>query len=411
MFQTPNKAYTIFWNHTLQVKFHKPEGIDTLTSEKFKQVDNDLLAGLGVSRVLLDGQGANFSTAWVSILSLIERLENARSKVKLWLESEYQRIAEENNLKSVPVVRFNRMNLREDTYIRDVLLAMYDRGLIDEEDILIETGRDYDSVVEMKKRNKENAELFYPPEQPFQGGNTSTNEGRPDGSGGNYSKRKTGPVQNDGKAPKSKKSSARAFNVSKLEDYEEELQNQYEQILERIKELDQETSSMDMNARKAFIVGTIFAMFKSISDSGKRVISEAFDDEFFHYQSSFDRNAAKVKADLIDWNTSYILKLASDIRDTVLSYEGELELQEAVEKAFRSNQYRIGMISSSGLVEAARQAKIQGNILAGSRSAIWISALADQTCGTCRGLHGQEFEIENIPPRPHANCQCDLEFL
>jgi hypothetical protein len=30
LFNTPNKAYTIFWNHTLQVQFHKPEGIETL---------------------------------------------------------------------------------------------------------------------------------------------------------------------------------------------------------------------------------------------------------------------------------------------------------------------------------------------------------------------------------------------
>lgn len=411
LFQTPNKAYTIFWNHTLKVTFHKPEGLDTLASDKYKQVDDDILAGIGVSRVLLDGQGANFSTAWVSILSLIERLENARSKVKNWLEAEYQRIAEENGFKAVPVVRFNRMNLREDTYIRDVLLAMYDRGLIDEEDILVETGRDYDAVVEMKKRNEKNSELFLPPEQPFQGGNSSPNNGRPDGGGGNYSKRKTGPVQNEGNAPKSRKSQASAFNHRKLEDYEEELQNHYANILSKLKDSISALETMDQESRDAFLVGTIFAMFQSISQTGKQVINEAFDDEFSRYQNNLDQSARKVKAEIIDWNTSYVLKLASDIRDQILEREGNLGLEKAIDKAFEANRYRIDMMSSAGLIEATRQAKIQGSMRDGAQRAIWISALADQTCNTCRGLHGQEFDISNIPPRPHANCQCDLEFL
>ncbi|MER2007919.1 MAG: hypothetical protein ABS939_10780, partial [Psychrobacillus sp.] len=205
LFQTPNKAYTVFWNHTLEVTFHKPEGIDTLTADKYKQVNDDILAGLGVSRVLIDGQGSNFSTAWVSILSLIERLDNTRDKVVDWLESEYKRIADENGFTSAPKVRFNKMNLREDNYIRDVLLAMYDRGLIDEEDLLKETGRDYESVLQMKKRNKKNSELFLPPEQPFQGGQTGPNDGKPTGPNENKMKdRDSSPEQNSGNTPKSK---------------------------------------------------------------------------------------------------------------------------------------------------------------------------------------------------------------
>jgi hypothetical protein len=410
LFQTPNKAYTIFWNHTLQVTFHKPEGIDTLTADKYKAVNDDILAGIGVSRVLLDGQGANFSTAWVSILSLIERLENARAKVKDWLEGEYKRIAEENGFKTYPKVRFNRMNLREDTYIRDVLLAMYDRGLIDEEDILVETGRDYEAVIEMKKRNEKNSSLFLPPEQPFQGNQTSPSGGRPTGTGGNYSKRKTAPVQNNGKPPKPKTSKATASYANQLEDYESELANYYEMIQEQVLSVVEENKDEDESVIKAIIAGIIISMFKTMSVAGDKAISDIFDGEISNYHTGFDRNSQKVKADLQSWNSSYINKLANDIREESFSDNTD-DIVESVARAFEANKFRVSMIATNGITESLRQAKIQGNALAGKQTAVWRSALADNTCNTCRGLHGQQFKIADIPSRPHANCQCDLDFI
>lgn len=409
LFQTPNKAYTVFWNHTLKVTFHKPEGIDTLTDDKYKQVNDDILAGLGVSRVLLDGQGANFSTAWVSILSLIERLENARAKVNAWLVGEYKHIAEKNNLKTYPKPRFNRMNLREDTYIRDVLLAMYDRGLIDEEDILVETGRDYESIIEMKKRNDKNKDLFLPPEQPFQGEGKESSGGRPTGSGGSYSKRKTAPVQNKGNKPNAKTSKATASYNSLMEDYESELEQYYSIIESEVNEIIAENEGEDSSVTKSVIAGVIIGMFKMLSSSGERLISDTYDREVTNYHTGFSRENQKVKSELSNWNNSYVSKLVADIREEILSTDGDI--RETVAHAFESNRYRVSTIAQAGVIESIRQAKIQGNTLAGKQQAIWRSALADNTCNTCRGLDGTQFNIADIPSRPHANCQCDLDFI
>jgi hypothetical protein len=413
LFQTPSKSYTVFWNHTLQVQFHKPEGLDTLTQDKYKQVNDDILAGLGVSRVLIDGQGANFSTAWVSILSLIERLENTRHKVVSWLEDEYKRIADENGFKTVPKVQFNKMNLREDNYIRDVLLAMYDRGLLDEEDILKETGRDYESIVETKKRNKKNEELFYPPAQPFQGNQTGTNDGKPNGPNKNPMKqRTTSPEQNSGNPPKSKANLAIAYSKQLEEEYETELVDYYNSIKADIVKLVEDNKDKDHTLLEILLAGALLGMFKSFSHIGDKYIDDAYNSEISYYTSDIDVNKTNsIKNQLKQWNNSYVQKLANDIKNGIIkNISNELPINIAVNKAFNSNAYRVPAMSEAIILDSTRQAKIQGNEFLGNNTATWRAHLDDMTCATCRGLDGQSFNINDIPPRPHAHCRCELDF-
>jgi hypothetical protein len=411
LFQTPNKAYTVFWNHTLEVKFHKPEGIETLNNDKYKQVNDDILAGLGVSRVLIDGQGSNFSTAWVSILSLIERLDNTREKVVRWLEDEYKRIADENGFKVIPKVQFNKMNLREDNYIRDVLLAMYDRGLIDEEDILKETGRDYESIIETKKRNEKNSKLFLPPEQPFQGGQTGPNGGKPSGQPQKPMKqRDVSPEQNSGNPPKSKANKSIAYSQQLEEEYETELVEFYNSIKADISKLAEENK--DNSLLEAILLGALIGMFKSLSHLGDRYIDDAYNSEIVMHSNNIDVSKSnKVKNDLKNWNNSYVVKLANDIRNDIINnISKDLPVNIAVNKAFNSNAYRIPAMAEAVILDSTRQAKIQGNEFLGMQTATWRAHLDDRTCSTCRGLDGKTFNINGIPPRPHAHCRCDLDF-
>lgn len=405
LFQTPNKAYSVFWNHTLNVRFHKPEGIDTLTQDKYKQVNDDILSGLGISRVLIDGQGSNFSTAWISILSLIERLENSRKKVKKWIEDEYRRIAEENGLKTFPTIRFNRVNLREDNYIRDVLIAMYDRGLLDEENILTETGRDYQSIVETKKRNKKNEELFLPPVQPFQG-----NNGRPPGSNENgYSQNRDSSPKQSSNTPKTANKTIAYYNNIE-EDYEKELVEIYDNIMDNVEAVAKENNGEDGRLLETLIATTLIASFKTISSISQRYLYQAYEGEYSNHSSALP-DTSNAKSRIKEWNDSYLLKLANDIKDNIKNnMQKGLDVSNAIGGAFYSNKYRIKLIAKEGLLEATRQAKIGAHQHSGFTKATWIAHMDDMTCEICKGLHGHSFNINEIPPRPHSSCRCDLEF-
>jgi hypothetical protein len=166
LFQTGAKSYQIFWNHTLEIE-NKTADLSALSDEKYKQINRDILSSLGMPVVLINGgeDGGRFANAWASIVALIERLEAGRRQVKRWLESEYRILANEFNLEA-PAVEFDRMNLKEERVFKDILMAYYDRGLLDVETMLDDTGFDYDIILQRKKDEEKDSKYW---ESPFEG--------------------------------------------------------------------------------------------------------------------------------------------------------------------------------------------------------------------------------------------------
>ncbi len=164
LFSTGAKSLQLFWNHTLDVEIITSD-LTALGEEKYRQVNRDILSSLGMPTVLINGgeDGGRFANAWASIVALMERLENGRRQIKRWLESEYRIIAEDNNIKEVPTVEFERMNLREEKVFKNILMAYYDRGLLDVETLLEDSGYDYEQIKERKKTQKKDKSIFDPP--------------------------------------------------------------------------------------------------------------------------------------------------------------------------------------------------------------------------------------------------------
>lgn len=46
---------------------------------------------------------------------------------------------------------------------------------------------------------------------------------------------------------------------------------------------------------------------------------------------------------------------------------------------------------------------------AGVKKVQWIAELDGRTCHTCRDLHGQVFEIDEVPNKQHYNCRCTIK--
>lgn len=172
------QTYKLVWNHTLKVEIVTPDP-EIFNQEKYKQVREDILDGLGMSRVLISGEGASYGTAWVSILAVIERMENARADIKRWINDFYTDIAIKNDipLEKIPVVRFDKVNLRDEKVVQNILLRMYEKGLLSAKSTIEDSGYDFETEMKNRENEIENYQVqLTPPENP----NTHSDKGRPE---------------------------------------------------------------------------------------------------------------------------------------------------------------------------------------------------------------------------------------
>lgn len=180
LLRNPKATTTLVWAHDIDLIQAGPDGKVLQFKNKFEDAKQDVLIALGIPPVLMSlSQSGN---AWVSILSLVERLSHWRKQTGLWLEGICAEIAEENGFEGIkPKIKWDRMNLTDEQAIKNLVLSFHDRGLISISTTLREAGYHFESELEAKKEEKAKgiAEEFMPPQLPFTG---SKDQGRPSDS-------------------------------------------------------------------------------------------------------------------------------------------------------------------------------------------------------------------------------------
>jgi len=155
LFNTPSKSFDVVWNHTLKIeKIVSPEISAILGQDKYKQVNEDITAGLTMTRALVDGTtNINQATAGLITKTVIEEINYARRLVTRWIYDEYRQIAEAMGFDQYPKVRW------DDTILRDIILYMtivsqlVDRRMLSYQTALERLGFNYD--VELEQMSKE----------------------------------------------------------------------------------------------------------------------------------------------------------------------------------------------------------------------------------------------------------------
>jgi hypothetical protein len=132
LFDTVSKSYKVVWNHTLDVeKITSPEIGEVLGPDKYRQVNGDITAGLGLVRALIDGTGeVTPSGAELAVKSIIEEINYARRQVSRWIYNEYRDVAKAMNFERFPRVRFDDMALRDELAMMTIVQGMIDRRII-----------------------------------------------------------------------------------------------------------------------------------------------------------------------------------------------------------------------------------------------------------------------------------------
>lgn len=76
-----------------------------------------------------------------------------------------------------------------------------------------------------------------------------------------------------------------------------------------------------------------------------------------------------------------------------------------IDKALKDWSRQIGQYAITFTDDAVVQAFKD----AGIERVQWITEEDERTCRSCSSLHGTEYQIDEIPPKPHYGCRCRLK--
>ncbi len=159
MLRAPTSAMNMVWYDAIDVVSSYPPVEKILGTAKYESVDNDILKGLGIPEVLMGGgKGGNFSSSFLGVRTLLERLEEGREEILKWINSQLRLIAKTMGHRDVPTVRFGQMSLRDETAEKQLILQLFDRNIISIEAVLDVFGQDFDIEKERLKNEKNVAE-------------------------------------------------------------------------------------------------------------------------------------------------------------------------------------------------------------------------------------------------------------
>jgi hypothetical protein len=134
MFNHPQKAFNVVWNHTLKVERIEAKNLDQIFgTSKYEQAERDISGSFGIPRAIVDGimyGEFNKDSLAIATQSLVAELQYARRQVERWILREYKQIAEAFGFDRIPSVRWNTMILKDEIAYKTLVQGLVDRRII-----------------------------------------------------------------------------------------------------------------------------------------------------------------------------------------------------------------------------------------------------------------------------------------
>ncbi len=125
------------------VETHGTDGHTLDTNEKVKQIKEDILVAMGMSRSLITGDGPNYATASISLQKFIVQLKEIKQAARDILDFVFYAWQQmKGNEDKKIAYQFNDLDLHNETDIKKIFLEMYDRGLISQKTLQGKMGLD-----------------------------------------------------------------------------------------------------------------------------------------------------------------------------------------------------------------------------------------------------------------------------
>jgi hypothetical protein len=151
-------VFQLFANHTLDVEWVFPPFDALLNDVKYREVNGDIIMGLGFPGILLTGESekSNTSSPDFATLSPIKTMNNMRDKIARVLNDIVTEISEQNHWKKAPHVDFKPVHLQAFKDLIVGLQFLYGTRNVSRQTLTEAFGYDWEEEHEkIKKEDKE----------------------------------------------------------------------------------------------------------------------------------------------------------------------------------------------------------------------------------------------------------------
>jgi hypothetical protein len=166
----------LVWGPELSFQESSTDVHKFLGSEKYSSVLNSIYAGLGVPPTLtgMAGNGGGFTNNFISLKTLVERLQYGRDHLVRFWEKELEIVRKAMGFRYKAHVQFDQMSLSDEAAEKNLLIQLADRDIISHE-TLLERFKEIPQIEnirikrELSKRDTvgpEKAGPFHPPPAP-----------------------------------------------------------------------------------------------------------------------------------------------------------------------------------------------------------------------------------------------------
>lgn len=146
-------AFDIVWGPDLKLHDYDTNVHKFLGGEKYKPIKESIYEGLGVPSTLTGGGSGGMTNNYMSLQTLIKRLEYGRSVVKSFWEGELELVRQAMGHRQAPSVVFDHMILSDEASVKALLIQLADRDVLSVDTLSERFGEDPD-IEQLKIRRE-----------------------------------------------------------------------------------------------------------------------------------------------------------------------------------------------------------------------------------------------------------------
>ena len=148
----------LVWGPELSYTESNSQVYKFLGSEKYNSVLNSIYAGLGVPPTLtgMAGNGGGFTNNFISLKTLVERLQYGRDQLTSFWENECEIVRKAMGFRKSPHITYDQMSLSDESSEKNLLIQLADRDIISHETVL-ERFKEVPGVERMRLKREDKA--------------------------------------------------------------------------------------------------------------------------------------------------------------------------------------------------------------------------------------------------------------